>query len=65
MTQPELIAAIGALAGVIAFLGRDLIKQRDVAMAGWKAQTDANREMADAIREANIEHRERRRLGEQ
>lgn len=64
MTDTALLAAIGALASVIAFLGRDLIKQRDAAIAGWKAQTDANREMADALKEANSEHRERRRLAD-
>jgi hypothetical protein len=60
-----LLAAIGALASVVAFLGRDLIKQRDSAVAGWMAQTDANRLMAEGIREANLERRERHRLGEE
>lgn len=53
MTDPALIAAIGALASVIGYLGRDLIKQRDLAMAGWKAQTEATNRIAEALEARN------------
>ena len=48
MPTELLLAAIATLGSVIAFLGRDLIKQRDLALAGWRAQTEANLKLAAA-----------------
>ncbi len=43
-----MVAVIGTLGSVIAFLGRDLIRQRDLALSGWRVQTEANLKLAAA-----------------
>ncbi len=48
MPTELLLAVIGTLGSVIAFLGRDLIRQRDLALAGWRLQTEANLKLAAA-----------------
>ena len=52
-----LIAAISALAsglGVMArVIYRDLRRDRDEAIAGWRAQTDATNRLADLLEDAS------------
>lgn len=61
-----LAGAIGTLAGVIGYLGRDLIRQRDAAITGWRESTEAVTRMArETARIARaLEARNRRDRGE-
>lgn len=63
--QPELLAAIGALASVIAYLGHDLIKQRDIATAGWRDATTAVNRLAAALEARNQRDASAHRVGDE
>lgn len=47
------IVAVVVLAALAAFFIRDLVKQRDRAIAGWETQSAATQSMADQGREAH------------
>lgn len=56
-TEQMLIAAISGLAGTIVWLGKlfisDLMKQRDLAQAGWRESTAATDRLAAALEARN------------
>lgn len=54
------IAVIGFLARILLEYIADLKKSRDVAIEGWRAQTDATNRLGDVI-EADRREREQRR----
>ena len=67
-TEQMLVAAISALAGTIVWLGRmfigDLMRQRDLAIAGWQA-ADANVDrLAAALEVRNRRDEQTRREGD-
>jgi hypothetical protein len=67
--DPALLKAIGdyglaivlivVLLGVVWYFIRDLVKQRDAATAGWKAQSDATQQLA-VLGQQGHEHAEQR-----
>lgn len=67
-TEQMLLTAISALAGAFVWLGRlfvaDLMRQRDIAQAGWRESTAATDRLAAAIEARNARDRDSHRTGE-
>lgn len=72
---PEVLGPVGLTIGLLVALSvlwrehvrsdEDDRKQRDIALEGWRAQTEATKRLADAIEKRNRADAERRRAGDQ
>lgn len=64
-TEQMLIAAISALSGTLVYVGRlfiaDLMKQRDIAQAGWRELTTAVDRLSAGVEARNVRDREQHR----